>query len=135
MEHLRFNHCLREFSRYNIRVGRWSKCSSRSSIGKLHIFLRTHHNSLCHSIININEHISIVASFKIGSIVDNNESASQYNYFNDRCTWKFNAYISDSHLYIRRYRYAIILERLHTRQILSRSSTKVLNLVGFDLVE
>lgn len=57
----------------------------------------------------------LVAGVEVGSIVDNNESASQYNHFDDRCPWKSNAHSSDSHLHICRYRYAIVLERLHTR--------------------
>lgn len=67
----------------------------------------------------------VVESFEIGSVVDNNESAVEYYYFNDWRAGKSYVNLSHSYLYICRYWNATVFKRLHARKILSRSSTTV----------
>lgn len=66
-----------------------------------------------------------VTCSKIGTIMDNDESASQYNHFYDRSAGKSYFGISNCYLYFCCYWNAIVFRRLHGGKILSGSCSQV----------
>lgn len=58
-----------------------------------------------------------VARAQTGTVLDDDESVAEHHHINDWRSRKSNTHFGYCYLYFRRYRYAIVFERLHAGEI------------------